>query len=135
LFQHLGGDDIPLLADWFGRPHVETWWREPSDPASVEAAYGPMVDGTDPTEGFPVLLEGRSVGFNQCYRITDDPDWKHAVTGVIGTVGSDAAIGIDYLIGDPTLTGQGLGRRMIRVRRRLVGPPPARRHRGGGGPT
>lgn len=99
-----------MLATWLGRPHVERWWREPSDPVSVAERYRPMVDGTDPTEGFVVALDGRSIGFAQRYRIEDDPVWHQAI---VTALGDGAGVGIDYLIGDPGLVGRGVGRRMI----------------------
>jgi aminoglycoside 6'-N-acetyltransferase len=102
--------DLALLATWLGRPHVEKWWREAADIASVEAAYGPMIDGTDPTEGFIVLRAGRPLGFIQRYRLEDYPEWQRAVAVGVGPM---AGLGIDYLIGDEAMTGRGLGPEMI----------------------
>jgi aminoglycoside 6'-N-acetyltransferase len=102
--------DLPLLTLWLGRPHVAQWWREPADLASVEARYGPMTDGSDPTDGFIVMSEGRPVGFMQRYLLDDNPEWQRAVAVGIGSV---AAAGIDYLIGVETETGRGLGTQMI----------------------
>ncbi len=103
--------DLPLLALWLGRPHVERWWREPADPATVEANYGPMADGADPTEGFIVMREGQPVGFMQRYLLDDNPEWQRAVAVGLGPV--TAAAGIDYLIGVEDATGRGLGPQMI----------------------
>jgi aminoglycoside 6'-N-acetyltransferase len=102
--------DLPLLAHWLSRPHVREWWREPADPASVEAEYGPMIDGADPTDGFIVLREGQPIGFMQRYLLADDPDWQRTVAVGIGSV---PAAGIDYLIGDENDTGRGIGPEMI----------------------
>jgi len=107
---------------------VAAWWREPSDPGAVEAGYGPLIDRSDPTEGFIAVLEGPGppFAFLQRYRLDDNPQWQRAIAvalaegagqgdpiggGADSGVGSGA--GIDYLIGDPTMTGRGLGRRMI----------------------
>jgi aminoglycoside 6'-N-acetyltransferase len=121
-FQPLEWSDLPLLADWLGRPHVSPWWREPSDLAAVEAAYGPLIDGSDPTEGFIAVREGDPLAFLQRYRLDDNPEWQRAVAfalaegagaGARARAGDLIGVGIDYLIGDHTMTGRGLGRQMI----------------------
>ena len=106
----LARDDLPLLAEWLSRPHVERWWREPSDTTAVEAAYGPMIDGGDPTEGFIAVTDGRPIGFLQRYLLADNPAWQQTVAVGVGVI---PGLGIDYLIGDESLTGQGLGPQMI----------------------
>lgn len=108
----LESDDLPLLALWLSRPHVEKWWREPADPEMVGIKYGPMIDGSDPTAGFIVLHADQPVGFMQRYRFDDNPDWQRTVAAAIGTVAVNAA-GIDYLIGIERQTGRGLGPQMI----------------------
>jgi aminoglycoside 6'-N-acetyltransferase len=105
-------DDLPLLAEWLSRPHVEKWWREAADAASVEAAYGLMIDRTDPTEGFIALRSGRPIGFIQRYLLDDYPEWQRAVAVGVGPM---RGLGIDYLIGDEAMTGRGLGPEMITV--------------------
>jgi aminoglycoside 6'-N-acetyltransferase len=129
---------------------VARWWREASDLAAVEAAYGPLIDGSDPTEGFIAVRKGPEPGagrgpgqergqpqplaFLQRYRLDDNPEWQRTIAAALagGTAGyaADAAAagrgdaagvgvevgtsaGIDYLIGDQTMTGRGLGRQMI----------------------
>jgi aminoglycoside 6'-N-acetyltransferase len=116
----LARSDLPLLAEWLGRPHVGRWWPTPSDLDAVAAEYGPMIDGSDPTEGFIVVrnVEGQgngpgqeqAFGFLQRYRLDDDPDWLRALAVAFD---DGPATGIDYLIGDQALIGRGLGRQMI----------------------
>jgi aminoglycoside 6'-N-acetyltransferase len=140
VFRPLDRSDLPLLAEWLGRPHVAAWWREPSDRAAVEATYGPLIDGSDPTEGFIAVRDeqrheheqgqGQPLAFLQRYRLDDNPQWQRAIAVALaeGTPGvADAGrgdpidvgvdvgtgAGIDYLIGDQTMTGRGLGRQMI----------------------
>jgi aminoglycoside 6'-N-acetyltransferase len=109
-FRALRRDDLPLLAGWLARAHVQKWWREESDIATVEAAYGPLIDGTDATEAFVAVRDGQPIGYIQRYRLDDNPEWQQAI---FSAVGETNAAGIDYLIGDERLTGQGLGRRLI----------------------
>jgi aminoglycoside 6'-N-acetyltransferase len=95
---------------------VARWWREPPDLAAVEAEYGPMIDGSDLTEGFVAVAEGLPFGFLQRYRLDENPDWQRAVSQALADAGDEvigASAGIDYLIGDQTMTGRGWGRRMI----------------------
>jgi aminoglycoside 6'-N-acetyltransferase len=108
--QPLERRDLPVLAGWLSRPHVEKWWRESADIETVEAEYGPMIDGSDPTDGFIVLDEGRPVGFVQRYLIADYPDWQRTIAAASDSI---PAAGIDYLIGEEEETGRGLGPRMI----------------------
>ena len=105
-FEPLRGNDLPLIATWLARPHVRRWWRQPSDPASVEEDFGPLVDGSDPTEGFIVHLDGRPIGYLQRGLVEDDPETQHAIGTSLGDAGG---IGIDYFIGEPELVGRGIG--------------------------
>jgi aminoglycoside 6'-N-acetyltransferase len=110
-FRRLGREDFNLLSHWFSLPHVEVWWREGHDLAAIETRYGPAVDGVDPTELFVVELDGHPIGFFQWYLLYDNPSWRKAIEAA--GVGADAA-GVDYLIGDPSLLGKGIGPRMLR---------------------
>ena len=109
-FVPLQSGDLPVLGSWFAEPHVAAWWREPSDPVSVEQNYGPLADGLDRTEGFIVHLGDRPIGYVQRYLIDENRDWQKTIHGASGRTGG---IGIDYVIGEPDLVGKGIGRRMI----------------------
>jgi aminoglycoside 6'-N-acetyltransferase len=110
VFRRLRHDDFPLLAVWFASEHVAPWWQEPADLASIEARYGPTIEGRDPSEVFIIELEGEPVGLIQRYLIDDDPEWARALAAAHAPAPS---AGIDYLIGKQTLTGIGLGPRLI----------------------
>jgi aminoglycoside 6'-N-acetyltransferase len=105
-FRLLRRSDFELIAQWLSAPHVERWWRQAHDPASIEAAYGPAVDGNDPTELFVVLRGSHPIGLVQRYLIDDNPDWKQSLEPVALP---EPAVGIDYLIGTAGLIGRGLG--------------------------
>lgn len=83
-------------------------WNEHFDLASVEAKYGPRVDGAEPTHVFVVEQEGRPIGWIQWYLWADSPE--HAVQ--LGAAPSSA--GIDVAIGELEMTGLGLGPVTIR---------------------
>lgn len=110
-FRPLDRRDFPQLSVWLAAPHVETWWRQASDAGALESEYGPVVDGADPTEVFIVDDDdGEPVGMIQRYRLIDYPEWERAVpAGVTPREGA----GIDYLIGDASRIGHGLGGRII----------------------
>jgi aminoglycoside 6'-N-acetyltransferase len=103
-------DDLGLLSEWLAKPHVQRWWREPADTGSIEARYGPAVDGADPTRLYVVEEDGAPIGMIQWYLFEDNPDWRRALAAT--GVPEDAA-GIDYLIGAEGFVGRGIGPRMI----------------------
>jgi aminoglycoside 6'-N-acetyltransferase len=106
-FRRLTEADLPMLAGWLAQPHVYEFWREDSDLAGVEERYRPALRGEDPTELFVIEVGGRPVGLIQRYLIGDNPEWAAAFPHELGEVAS--AAGIDYLIGDASLVGKGIG--------------------------
>lgn len=106
-FRSLADADLPLLAAWLGRPHVQQWWKDPSAPTKVAEKYLPRIRGTAPTEGFVIVSDGRALGMIQRYRIGDYPETERAIAGTGHTPRS--AAGIDYMIGEPELLGRGIG--------------------------
>ena len=113
VFRAITLSDLPNVSRWLAEPHVAQWWREPSELSAVEARYRPCIDGRDPTEIFVIEVDGSPAGFIQRYLVADNPDWAE-VLRLTGTAGWEAAFGIDYLIGDPALTGRGIGSAAIR---------------------
>jgi aminoglycoside 6'-N-acetyltransferase len=107
-FRALGRSDFPPLQKWLAAPHVSAWWNDPSDPESLEAHYGPPIDGREPVYVFVIQHDGVSIGWIQWYRWRDFPE--HAAQ-----VGGDPqSAGIDLAIGDVEMTGRGLGPAIIR---------------------
>jgi RimJ/RimL family protein N-acetyltransferase len=93
--------DFATLVDWFAQPHVARWWNETATLSSVEAKYGPRVDGLEPTPMWIVEVDGSTAGLVQCYRHRDHPAHDEAV-------GVPDAAGIDYLLAR-SFIGRGLG--------------------------
>ena len=106
-FRPLTRADFAQLVEWIRQPHVAEWWTQPSDLAGVEAEYGPCVDGADPTRAFLILSGERPVGFIQCYRLDDNPDYARAVE-------VDQGAGVDLFIGEADVTGDGFGSTVLR---------------------
>lgn len=96
-FEFLGEDKLPRLMAWLQAPHVAAWWNLET-PAEIEAKYLPRLRGETDVRVYTVLLNSKPIGMVQ----------------VAPTSEADAnACNIDFLIGDPTLTGIGLGPQII----------------------
>jgi len=109
-FRPLRRDDVAMLCDWLARPHVLAWWHHDPSPASVEADFGPGIDGEDPVEYFIVAIDGDECAFIQSCQLHDEDEWWNALQVV------DAprdAFTVDYFIAEPSLIGRGLGTAMI----------------------
>lgn len=112
-FRRLVDDDLPLLHRWLNEPGVVRWWE--GDDVSMEGVtrdYGSQ--STEPTEYWIALLDGREVGWIQCYAIADYPD-EVEVQQWQGLGVDETCAGIDYLIADPASRHRGLGSAMIRA--------------------
>lgn len=89
-------------------PHIASWWNERADLASIEAKYGPRIDGIEPTHVFLILTEGEPIGWIQWYSWADYP--THA-----RQLGAEpCSAGIDLAIGRFDRVGNGLGPLAIR---------------------
>ncbi|MGH3028485.1 MAG: GNAT family N-acetyltransferase [Gaiellaceae bacterium] len=108
-FRPMVADDLRLLHDWLQRPHVQRWWRKRETYEEVVEHYLPAIEGSDPTDHYIALLGDRPIGMLQTYLVADYP--KHAT--LMGVHGRGTA-GIDILIGEEELTGQGIGTEVIR---------------------
>lgn len=106
-------DDFPLLGRWLREPHVARWWNHETSVEGVARDFGAAARGEEPSEDLLILLDGRPVGLLQRCRYADYPDYLAELARLIEV--SPDALCIDYLIGDPRLTGTGLGTRMIRA--------------------
>lgn len=111
-FRRLTDDDLAVLHGWLNEPGVVRWWE--GDDVSWEGVvrdYGSA--NQDPGEHWLALIDDEPVGWIQCYAWADyadeDEARAHFAIGV-----EPSAAGIDYLVGDATRRGEGLGSTMIR---------------------
>jgi aminoglycoside 6'-N-acetyltransferase len=102
-FRPLSRSDFPVLQEWLSAPHVNAWWHERLDLTSVEAKYGPRIDGVEPTHVFVMEHDGRPVGWIQWYFWSDYPQQAGQVKAEL------TSAGIDLAIGELSMTGLGLG--------------------------
>jgi len=78
-FTRLTPDDLPLIRDWLGRPHVAEWW--PAGAGEIEQVVAEC-DGEDAeTVPYLVHLQGRPVGYLQCTR---EPSGLRSIDQFIG---------------------------------------------------
>jgi aminoglycoside 6'-N-acetyltransferase len=104
-FRPLTPSELPLVRDWLSREHVRRWWRDSIEESLAE--YRAAIEGRDPTDHYLIVLDGRPVGMIETYLVSDHPDWEKIVQ-----VGSGVA-GVDLLIGEVDLIGQGLGPQVL----------------------
>lgn len=100
--------DLRLLHEWLRRPHVQRWWKDRETYEEIVEHYLPSIEGTDPTALYIALLDQQPIGFVQTYLVSDYPEYA-----ALMEVGAGVA-GVDLLIGDEELTGQGLGSEILR---------------------
>jgi aminoglycoside 6'-N-acetyltransferase len=108
-FQPLRRADFPLLARWLAEPLVARWWDHEFTPEALEADFGKWIDGRPSV--FLVLLDGHRIGLIQRYRLDSEPEYVAELSTVCEVPA--AALGIDYLIGEPSKRGRGLGAEII----------------------
>lgn len=110
-FRRLVDADLPLLHRWLNEPGVVRWWE--GDDVSWDAVvkdYGEA--DRDATEHYVAVVDGRDVGWIQCWDVNDEPD----ESGPWFALGVErTAAGIDYLLGEPGDRGHGLGSAVIRA--------------------
>jgi aminoglycoside 6'-N-acetyltransferase len=100
---------MPQLNEWLQRPHVHRWWGDTKTLEETVAYYGPALRGEEPTDHYAIVVDGRDAGMVETYLVSDYPEWEAVVQ-----VGAGVA-GVDLLIGEPDLTGRGLGPEILRA--------------------
>jgi aminoglycoside 6'-N-acetyltransferase len=108
-FEPLTADDFPLMHRWLNNPEVSPWYglgmenrTNPTLEAIVEH-YTPRMLGETPTYPYTMRLDGRRVGYIQCYRIGDWAQYARAIDV------DDDAWAIDLYIGEDDARDRGLG--------------------------
>lgn len=106
-FKPLTESDLPLLADWLNRPHLQQWWR--SGEISVESVrkkYLPRIVGIDDARPYIACLENIPVGYIQHYDASAGaPNWWPDQPG-------PGVLGIDMFLGDENKLNNGMGTAM-----------------------
>jgi len=111
-FRPLLDSDLPLMHQWLNNAAVVEWWEgdDVTWPAVV-SDYGESHG--DPVEHWMALADGKPLGWLQFYRAADMIEeetyyWRPHLD-------LQTTAGIDYLVGEPSARGQGIGGTMIRA--------------------
>ncbi|MFE7129462.1 GNAT family N-acetyltransferase [Streptomyces sp. NPDC057638] len=105
--------DFPRLGQWLQQPHVARWWHHETSPEAVLRDFGPAARGEEPSENLLVAVDGTPVALVQRSWIADYPQYMGDLAAQAEI--PEQAMTLDYLIGDPALTGRGLGTRIVRA--------------------
>jgi dihydrofolate reductase/RimJ/RimL family protein N-acetyltransferase len=108
-FRPLTRGDLPLLLEWFQKPHARRWYGRGSTLAAVEEGYVPAIEGTKPTHAYIAEYDGRPVGLLEWCRFGDYPD----LMPFYGVRDPDQ-VNCDILIGPEDTVHRGLGPPTIR---------------------
>lgn len=109
VFRPLHLDDFELMHRWLNEPGVVEWWEgDDVSPDAVRRHYFTEVE--EGVEHWLALEDDRPFGWIQCYPVTSDLE-ECGPWFALGV--PDTAAGIDYLLGDPSDRGRGLGSAMI----------------------
>jgi aminoglycoside 6'-N-acetyltransferase len=99
-FRTVTRDDLPMLREWLGEPHVVRWWGDPEEQIGLIAG-----DIDHPAMELNIVsFEEQPFAYLQAYRphdwsvLTDQPSGTH---------------GVDPFIGPPAMAGKGHGPRFL----------------------
>lgn len=97
-------DDIFLMKTWLNKKHVLKWYEDPDD--WLAEIYG-RFDEFSFINHFIVLYDNKPIGFCQYYTCAEaNEDWY-------GDIPLEGSYSIDYLIGEESYLGKGLGKAII----------------------
>jgi len=112
-FRPLTDADLPLFHRWLNEPGVVAWWE--GRDVSWDAVVRDYGGGNHARihEYWLALMDGEPIGWIQCYRAWDAVDgetwyWRKHLDLI-------TTAGIDYLLGEATQRGRGVGPAMIRA--------------------
>jgi 8-oxo-dGTP pyrophosphatase MutT (NUDIX family) len=106
-FRRMTHEDLPAVVGWQHAPHARRWFH--GDGITLDDArrrYGPRIDDTAPVRMWVVQMDGIDAGYLQDYLVGDHDDCA-------AKTGDPDAVGFDYVIGDESLTGRGIGTRVV----------------------
>ena len=106
----LNDEDISLVEVWLNKEHVKKWYEIPRLGLSINDWLYEWRERNGEFKWLThlvVLWQGRPIGLCQYYKCEDSRDED------FGSLPIEGAYGIDYLIGEETCLGKGLGKEMV----------------------
>ena len=109
-FRTLTRDDFPQLLAWLSDPDVSPWYTaDERSPEGMDREFGEIIDGSDPVDGYIVIIDGVEAGYIQSYRLGDHPDY-------LAQLDLDPDyVSTDLFIGDPAYRNHGWGAPLLRA--------------------
>ena len=116
--------DIVLIEEWLNKEHVKKWYEIPHLGVTLDDWMMEIKERNDTfnwLHHFIVVYDGKPVGLCQYYNCADsDEDF--------GNLEVEGSYGIDYLIGEESCVGKGVGKQMIKaLMDKIFSLPDARR--------
>ncbi|MBN9672772.1 GNAT family N-acetyltransferase [Roseibium aggregatum] len=111
-FRPLVGEDLPMLADWMGRPHWREWWGEPEEEL---AKFRKKIEGRDTTRPFIFQVDGRDAGYIQVWYVKDQQGPDTVATYPWMVLLPMEAVGVDLSIADASQLSKGHGTRVLQA--------------------
>jgi GNAT superfamily N-acetyltransferase len=117
----LGEADLPLLADWLGRPQVAARWGPAPDLEEVRRRFGPLI-GSAFGQAFIGTLGGRPIAYLQSFLAPKASECRASVQTYRTAGPADAfwpdqpagTAGVDAFVAEPERCGRGLGSALVR---------------------
>lgn len=106
-FRPLVETDIPLVWDWLNDDYVSHWYHHEKTFELQQIKLLNCINGTKPTKAFIVQFDAKDIGYIQCYRNADYPDYQKEIDFY------DNVCGIDMFIGDKDYLHRGIGPMMV----------------------
>ncbi len=114
-FRPLTWDDLETMLQWLSDPDVSPWYEEGEfTRENMEATYGPVIDGREPTRGFIILINRQPAGYIQAYLLGDHPEYLEQLD-----LEPDIA-STDLFLGDPAFRNHGWGTPVLRAFHRQI---------------
>ncbi len=106
----LKDSDIPLIEIWLNEEHVKRWYEIPHLGITINDWISEMKEHKGEFQWITyliVLWQDRPIGLCLYYKCMDSDDEDFGTLPLIGSYG------IDYLIGDKSYLGKGLGKGIV----------------------
>ncbi len=109
-FRPLELADLPLMHRWLNTDFVTEWYfeKEPYTYENIEKEFIPYINGEEPNLSYLITYADKPIGYIQCYRIHDYPEYAQYVAE------AENAAGVDLFIGEADYLHQGLGASILR---------------------
>lgn len=106
----LDDNDVPLVEAWLNNEHVKKWYEIPHMGVTIDDWMHEIKERNGEFRWLTYLVatwQGRPIGLCQYYKCEDSGDEDFGALPLAGSYG------IDYLIGEASYLGKGLGKGMI----------------------